>query len=116
MTALHCRVCQGPVDERRGAVGLLPDGRATWIPFVEDLRTAAYRLEHLACFVAEQGVGALADLLHQHDQRVRQEREAMAMLRDVERRDHAVDERPSRPPAPTGPPVLLDVSERDAVG
>ena len=69
-----CGVCGQPIEGDSAAVGLSGEqDAATWVPFVEDLRTTGLRLVHPACFGAERGVEALVDVVHENDRRNRHE-------------------------------------------
>lgn len=64
----ECAECHANVDGDSPAVGLgRNDGRASWIPFVQDLRTTGFVLVHPACFAAVRGVQALVDVVHEYD-------------------------------------------------
>jgi hypothetical protein len=83
MGRADCRVCGRPIDGDSAAVGGFGDPESfAYIPFVEDLRSSGFRLTHPACFAIERGVGALVDLIHEHD---RMERTGFwKMVREIE--------------------------------
>ncbi len=71
-----CVICERTIDGDSAAIGLWDDprgGRATWVPFVEDLRTSGFRLVHPVCYATQHGVEALVDVFHEYDRKTRKE-------------------------------------------
>lgn len=68
MGLTDCVYCEKVVEGSSSAIGLLgqPE-RAVYIPFVDDLRTSAFRLMHPTCFADLHGVQRLVDVVHEHD-------------------------------------------------
>jgi hypothetical protein len=77
MGLADCRECGQPIDGDLPAIGLWTDqggdDQASYVPFVEDLRTSGFRLVHLECYAKRYGVDSLINVVHERDRRTRQE-------------------------------------------
>jgi hypothetical protein len=78
MSDLICPVCGKAIDPAGYGVASNPERdapdqpwRASWVPFIEDLRGSPTRLVHARCFVEERGLDDLLDAVHRNDERMR---------------------------------------------
>jgi len=78
MAELICPVCGQSIDPSRYGISMWPDRegtggawQASWVPFIEDLRSNPTHLLHAECYAEQHGLDALLAAIHRNDERTR---------------------------------------------
>jgi hypothetical protein len=70
VVASNCEYC-GLVVEPTGPAVLLGGNAPLWQPFLEDLRSSAFKLAHAKCFAENAGLDSLLKIITDSDRQLR---------------------------------------------